>query len=167
MSATRTFTPLTANTDLTTITAYTNGTKWGYQDAEWARQAIDVLAYNGGHYDLGGSDDVGIMSASYVPVVGTRELSLNGDTLGGLTLEVVVWTRTSNASGSVTVRVRNTTDSSTAATSTAVTSTTLTKEAVTVTLASGVKVYRLEIIGGSATIPVYGFGHFRFRKVAA
>ena len=34
-------------------------------------------------------------------------------------------------------------------------------------LASGAKVYRLEIIGGSASYAVYGFGEFRLRKVPA
>lgn len=160
MSATRTFTVLKAS-------AFISGDPWTYTRGDNTRQALDQLAYNAGHYDLGGSDDVSVMSASYVPAVGVRELTLDGDTLGGLTLDLVVWTRTTNASGSVTVRLRNVTDSSTAATSTTITSTTLTKETISVTLASGPKVYRLEIIGGSATYSVFGYGHLRFRKVAA
>ena len=160
MSATRTFTVLKAS-------AFISGDTWTYTRGENARQALDQLAYNSGHYALGGSDDVGVLSASYVPVVGYQEFTIDGDTLGGLTLDVVVFTRTENASGSVTVRLRNTTDSSTAATSATITSTTLTKETVSVTLASGPKVYRLEIIGGSASYAVFGYGYLRFRKVAA
>jgi hypothetical protein len=159
--ATRTFT-------VTKASAHAVGDKFGYQRLEILRQNFDQHAYVAGSpLDLGGSDDVGILSASYVPVVEPRELTIDGDVLGGLTLEVVVYTRTESASGSVTVRVRNITDSSTAATSATITSTTLTKEVLTPTLASGAKVYRLEIIGGSASYAVYGFGEFRLRKVPA
>lgn len=167
MSATRTFTPMTANTDLTTITAYTNGTKFGYQDAEWARQDLDVMSYLAGHLDLGG-DERGILSASYVPVNGYRSYDLNGDTLGGLTLEAVVFYYTANASTTVNVRVRNTTDSSNAGTITAASAaTTVTREVVTLTLASGIKTYRLEATGSDALNGIYTWGYLRLRKVPA
>ena len=161
MSATRTFTVLKSS-------AFISGDDWTYTVGDNCRQALDQSAYVGGSpLDLGGSDDVGLLSASYVPVVGYHELLIDGDTLGGLTLDAVVYYRTEHASGSVTVRVRNTTDSTTAATGTTSTSTSWTKETLTLTLASGPKVYRLEVIGGSASYAVYGYGEFRLRKVAA
>lgn len=162
MSASRTWAVLKSS-------AFISGDAWTYLVGEQARQNDDVAAYCGFHGDLGGSDDVGLMTASYLPVISPRQLTLNGDTLGGLTVELVVYTRTSNASTSVTARLRNVTDSSTptGGTSTTITSTTLTAETLTPTLASGAKAYRLEIIGGDASNPVYGFGFLRARKVAA
>lgn len=167
MSATRTFTPMTANTDLTTITPYTNGSKFGYQDAEWARQDLDVLSYIAGHLDLGG-DERPILSASYVPVNGFRSYDLNGDSLGGMTLEAVIFYYTTNAATTVNVRVRNTTDSSNAgAIAAASASTSVQREVVTLTLASGVKTYRLEVTGSDAANGVYAWGYLRIRKVPA
>jgi hypothetical protein len=153
---------------VTKASAHAVGDKFGYQTLEKLRQNHDQHAYVGGSpLDLGGSDDVGILSAAYVPVIAPHELTIDGDVLGGLTLEANVYYRTENASGSVTVRVRNVTDSTNAATGTTSISTTLTKETLTLTLASGPKVYRLEVIGGSATYAVFAFGELRLRKVPA
>jgi hypothetical protein len=167
MSATRTFSPLTANTDLTTIDPYVNGSKFGYQDAERARQDLDILSYLCGHFDLGG-DERPILSASYVGVNGHRSYDLNGDTLGGMTLEAVVYFYTTNASTTVNVRVRNTTDGSNAgAIAAASAATTVTREVVTLTLASGIKTYRLEVTGSDALNGIYAWGYLRIRKVPA
>lgn len=159
MSATRTFTVLKA-------LAYIVGDKWGYQTAEKARQNDDLLAYCGLHGDLGGSEDVGIITgaATWQPVRGYREFLLNGDSLGGLTLDLVAFYKTSNVATSVQVRLRNVTDSTNAALGSASASTTVVKEAVTVTLAAGDKNYRLEVLG-DATNHVFGWGYLRFRKV--
>src|SRR5262245_52360641 len=167
MSATRTFTPMTANTDLVTITAYTNATKFGYQDAEWARQDLDVLSYLCGHLPLGGDENSGILSASYTPVNQSMRYTLNGDTVGGMTVDACVSYYTSDAATSVTVRIRNLTDSSTAATGTTSTSTTRVDETLSVTLASGAKSYELQVIGGNATNPIFAWGYFRIRRVPA
>lgn len=127
---------------------------------------FDVLAYCGLQAPLGGSQSMGLVTgaATWVPVETYIEHSLNGDELGGLTLEARVWTATSNASTAVQVRLRNTTDSSNAAISTSHTSTTVTAETLSVTLAAGAKTYRLEILG-DATNEVFGWGVLRFRKV--
>lgn len=162
MSATRTFAVLKSS-------ALIAGDAWSVAVAEASRQNHDIAAYCGVHADLGGNDDVGLLTAAYLPVIGYRELTINVDTLGGLTVELVVYTRTADAATSVTTRLRNVTDSSTPSggTSTTITSTTLTAETLTPTLASGVKVYRLELIGGDALNPVFGYGFLRARKVAA
>jgi hypothetical protein len=164
MSTTRTYTALTGGG---AGSAYQTGDRWGYQTAEKVRNDLDICAYVAGHLDLGG-DERGILSASYVPVNGYRSFDLNGDSLGGMTLEAVVFYYTSNASTTVNVRVRNTTDSSNAGTITAASSaTTATREVVTLTLASGIKTYRLEVTGSDALNGVYCWGYLRLRKVPA
>jgi hypothetical protein len=107
------------------------------------------------------------LSASYVPVNAWMSHDINGDTLGGLTLDLVAFYRTADAGTSVTVRLRNTTDSSTAGTGATSTATTDTREVISLTLASGVKTYRLEVIGGNASAGIYARAYLRFRKVAA
>lgn len=161
MSATRAFAVLKA-------AAYIAGDKWGYQTADKARQDIDLLAYCGMHVDLGGSEDVGIVTgvATWQPVRAYREVLLNGDSLGGLTLDLVAFYKTSNAATQVQVRLRNTTDNSNAALGTASPSTSVVPETITVTLASGDKTYRLDVLG-DATNEVFAWGYLRFRKVPA
>jgi hypothetical protein len=163
MSTSRTFTPLTGTG---AGSAYQLNDKWGYQTAEKVRNGLDVANYIAGHLDLGG-DERGILSASYVPVNGYRSFDLNGDSLGGMTLEVVFFTYTTNAATSATPRLRNTTDSTTAAQGAAVTATSVTREVVTATIASGIKTYRLEVIGGNATNGILCWGYLRLRKVPA
>jgi hypothetical protein len=160
----RTFTALTGGG---AASAYQTGDKFGYQSAEKIRQALDLLANIGAGYPLGG-DEVPMTvatPATYQAVNGAITWDLNGDNFGGMTLEVVFFSYTSNAATSVTPRLRNTTDSTTAAQGAAVTATSVTREVVTVTLASGVKTYRLEWTASNATNPVYCWGVTRFRKV--
>lgn len=161
----RTFHQLTGNgSDFTTSDPYIASSPVGYQDFEWARQAIDLLAYLGGGFDLGG-DERGILSASYVTVNGGRAWSLDGGNLGGLTLEAVVWYYTTDVTTSVQVRIRNTTDSSNAGAGTLSTSTTKVKEVITLTLAAGVKDYELQVTGGDALNGVMAWGVLRLRRV--
>lgn len=163
MSTSRTYTPYVGGGAGGAVQA---GDPWTHAEGEEYRQNIDLLAYNCGPYPLGG-DDNGILSASYVPVNAWMSHDLNVDTLGGMTIDLVAFYRTADAATSVTVRLRNTTDSSTACTGTTSTSTTDVREVISATLASGIKTYRLEVIGGNATNPVYARGYIRIRKVAA
>jgi|SRR6185503_4216359 len=160
MSATRAYAVMKS-------TAIVFGHKFGFQSGEILRQDLDLLAYKGGHYDLGGSDDVGVLSAAYVPIVGGREFTLNGDTFGGMTLDLVIWSRTRDAATSVTVRLRNLTTSADAGVTAAVTAQTPTKETLTLTLASNACIYRAELIGSNVLHPCFAFGYIRTRKVAA
>jgi hypothetical protein len=163
MSTTRTYDPLTGGG---AGSVYQAGDKWGYQTAEDVRNNEDIAAYLMGHLDLGG-DERGILSASYVPVNGSRRFSLNGSSLGGVTLEAVVSYYTSNAATSVTVRVRNLTDSTDAEEGTLSTATTRTDEVLTLTLAAGIKSYELQVVGGDALNEVYAWGYLRLRVVPA
>lgn len=158
MSTTRTFTPLTGGG---AGSVYQSGDKLGYQSVEKIRHATDMALYLP-DIDFGGQE-IGIITgaATWAPVPGYRLHTLNSASLGGLTLSLVLTSWTSNASTAVQLRLRNVTDSSNAATSTSITATTPTDETVTsVTLASGVKVYRLEILGGAAH-HVFGWAHLR------
>lgn len=166
MSTTRTYTALTGGG---AGSAYQSGDRWGYQTAEKVRNGLDIASYLAGHLDLGG-DETAItvaVGATYEPVKGYRSYDLNADTLGGLTLEAVVFYKTANAGTSVTVRVRNTTDSSTAATGTTSTSTSIVREVLTLTMASGVKTYRLELAGSNTSNTVAAWGYLRLRTVPA
>jgi hypothetical protein len=166
MSATRTHAPLGGTT---AETAYAAGHRWGYQDADQTRQSIDVLAYIGDAIQLGGHQAIGYVTgaATWEAVDPSFTYSLNGSTLGGMTLDLVVTSWTENAAQSVQVRLRNTTDSSNAAISTSHSGTSATLETVTgVTLAAGIKSYRLEILGG-ATYAVFTSAYLRIRDIAA
>jgi hypothetical protein len=162
----RTFTPLTGTG---AGSALILNDKFGFQSAEKIRQALDLLANIGAGYPLGGDERSMIVTtpATYQAVNGPITWDLNGDNFGGMTLEVVFFSYTSNAATSVTPRFRNTTDSTTAAQGAAVTATTVTREVVTVTLASGIKTYRLEWTASNSTNGVYCWAVTRFRKVPA
>ena len=161
--AARTFTPLTGTG---ASNAYQTGDKFGYQGAEKIRQALDMALYVAGHLDLGG-DEWEKVSASYVPVFGARTYTLDGDKLGGLDVEAVLFYYTSNAATTVTCRVRNLTDGSNAGTSATSASTTVVKEVVALTLASGNKDYQLQVTGSDALNDVRCWGYLRLRKVPA
>ncbi len=164
MATTRSFTPLAGGG---AGSAYQTGDKWSYQVAEKVRNDLDICAYLAGHLDLGGDESI-ISSASYVAVHAARSYDLNGDTLGSMTLEAVVFFYTANAATTVNVRLRNTTDSSNAGTiASASAATTLTREVFTVTLASGIKTYQLQVTGSDALNGVRAYGYLRLRKVPA
>lgn len=165
MSTTRTYDPLTGGA---AGGAYQAGDKWGYQTAEQARNNTDIAAYLAGHLDLGGDERPMTITtpATWQAVNGARTYDLNGDSVGGMTLEVVLFYYSSNAGTTVDVRLRNTTDSSNAATLAAPSAaTTVTRTVRTVTLASGIKTYQLQWDASNTTNPVYVWGYLRFRVV--
>lgn len=163
----RTFHQMTGNgSDFTSSDPYVASSPIGYQDFEWARQAIDIAMYLP-VLPLGGSESAGKVTgaATWVPVTSYLPHTLNGDNLGGLlVVEAVVCRLTENASGNVQVRIRNVTDSTTAGTGVASSSTTPAEETISVTLASGVKQYRLEMTG-DATYACAAWGYLRIRCV--
>lgn len=163
----RTFHQLTGNgSDFTTSDPYLASAPVGYQDLEWARQDIDLLAYIGDALPLGGEKSVAYLTgaATWEAVNEALTHVLQGDNLGSMTIDLVVTSWTENAAQAVQVRLRNTTDSSNAAVSTSHSGTTPTTETVSVTLASGNKSYRLEVLGG-ATYAVFAIALLRIKKV--
>lgn len=162
MSTSRSFVPFTGSGPDGALIA---GDSFGPTQAEAWRQMLDVCGYIGGHFDLGG-DERGILSSSYVAVNSARTYDLDGDSLDGLTLQAVVFYYTSDASTTVEVRVRNTTDSSNAGIIAAPSAaTTVTREVVDLTLASGIKTYQLQVVGSDALNGVYAWGYLRLRLV--
>jgi hypothetical protein len=161
----RTLSPLSGSG---TGDAYDNGDRWGYQDAEQVRQGIDLLAYVGDVIPLGGDPSVGFVTgaATWEAVNAALAHLIDGDNLGGMAADLVVTTWTENAAQAVQARLRNTTDGSNAAVSTSHSSTSPTTEIVSVTLASGNKSYRLEVLGG-ATHAVFCVAYLRVRRVPA
>lgn len=163
-----TFTPVTPPTG----SAYAVGHALRVAQVERIRQALNVFGYIGGIWDLGGSEDVGIMQGSPVdwyPVRKAQPYELNGDELGGLTLQVIVTSKLGVAGSPATMqwRLRNTTDGSNAAIGDAHSETEATTQTKTVTLASGVKSYRLEVTGSDAGVEALCWGYLRFRRVPA
>jgi hypothetical protein len=140
---------------------------------QW-RQNSNVLAYLIGHVHLGGDERPIITDTEpadgvvdWRPVNGAIQLPLDGDQCGGLTTDVLLHYYTTDAATSVQMRLYNLSDSSVAATGSISTSTTVVTQTVSVTLASGTKIYQLQIIGGNVDHGVYGWGMFRGRKVPA
>jgi hypothetical protein len=161
----RTYSPLTGDG---TGDAFDAGSRFGYQSAEKIRQGLDLLAYIGDATPLGGDPSVGFVTgaATWEAVNAALAHSIDGDNLGGMTIDLVVTTWTQNAAQAVQARLRNTTDGSNAAVSTSHSSTSPTTEIVSVTLASGNKSYRLEVLGG-ATHAVFCVAYLRVRRVPA
>lgn len=138
-------------------------------EGEYWRQMFDQLAYLAGTGPTLGGDEREMTittPGTWQPVNGAMSYDLNGDSLGGWTLEAVVFYYSSNAGTTVNVRLRNTTDSSNAgAIAAASAATTVTREVFTVTLASGIKTYQLQWDASNATNPVHAWGYLRFRVV--
>lgn len=138
---------------------------------EYWRNAFDILAYLSGTGPPLGGDERPMTIATpgtWQAVNGAMTYDLNGDSLGGMTVEAVVFYYSSNAGTTVNVRLRNTTDSSNAgAIAAASAATTVTREVFTLTLASGVKTYQLQWDASNTTNPVYAWGYLRLRKVPA
>jgi hypothetical protein len=107
------------------------------------------------------------VGGTYQPVSGSIRFDLDGDQLGGMTIETLFSSYTTNAATSVTMRLRNITDSTVAAQAAAVTATSVTRETVTTTIASGTKTYELQWTASNTTNQVYAWGVVRIRKVPA
>lgn len=167
MSTSRTFTPYVGGGAGGAVQV---GDPWTDAEGEEYRQNVDLLAYLVGHFDLGGDERPMTITTpgTWQAVNGARTYDLNGDSVGGMTLEAVLFYYTSSAGTTVDVRLRNTTDSTNAATLAAASaSTTVVRTARTVTLASGIKTYQLQWDASNTSAPVYVWGMLRLRKVPA
>jgi hypothetical protein len=168
MSATRTFARLQGGGTAGAVIVgdYLKATT-GNLNVEQIRHSTDQAIYLGLKGSLGGSETTGIITgaATWAPVSGVIPYTINGDGYGGLTKQIIVYYRTTNTATAVQMRLRNLTDSSNAVAGTLYsTDTALQTETLTVTLASGAKVYRLEILG-DASNPVIGWGRWNVEVV--
>lgn len=117
---------------------------------------------------LGGSRDVGSISSSSISVPGWIDVVINGTTYAASTVTARVDVRTGSAGTSVTPKIYNVTDSEDAGTgdSCIATDTDFTGtnqvQAFPITLAPGVKTYRLMLDAGNNSDAVYGIGYLEF-----
>ena len=118
-------------------------------------------------YPLGGSKEIGRLSASYTPVPSAQRVTIDGTLIAALAVSVRarLEMRTTDALTSVTMRVQNLTTLAIAGTSATSTATDTAyngvnqQQAVALTIAAGSNVYELQIIGGNADTDVLGNGY--------
>ena len=137
---------------------------FGFQDANEIKGNVITLASARNKMFLGGSRTVAVPSvASAQDAINYLDVEIDGTNLAGLTVQVRVEVRTSNAGTSVQPTLRNVTDSTTAATGVACSSTTYGgtngTQTLTFTPAAGVKKYRLQFTPSNTTNDVYGIGY--------
>jgi hypothetical protein len=124
---------------------------------EAVRQSLTILGKRR-YWDLGSASEVGHVNTSYEWAANAGTIKLCAEDVRGLTLTFRVWVYVANASGTVRVRLRNTTDSSDVAVMAAAvsdTSWTLYEVAATAPTGTTAKTCRVEIIAGSALYPAY------------
>ena len=124
----------------------------------------------GASSSLGGSRTVGILAAVATDAINWIDVEVDGTAFAGWTLRARVEVRTSDVGTSVTPRVQNVTDATTAGTGVASTATATDYtgvnqiQTITVTLAAGVKKYRLQLTPSNANSDVYGIGYLELIK---
>lgn len=148
------------------IAAYVLDNVFGYQGANRHRENMIVLAARRAVYHLGGSRSVSLpLSASVQDAESWIDVEIDGTSLGGMTARLRVECRTANAATSITPKLRNVTDSTDAGVGAACTATAADysganqKQTVAVTIAAGVKKYRLQGTPGNATNPTFVIGY--------
>lgn len=146
------------------ISAYVLDFVFGYQSANKHRDNMIALASRKAIYNLGGSRSVSLPQvASAQDVESYHDIELDGTNLGGFTKQIRVECR-AGAGTAVTPKLRNVTDSSDAGVGASCTGTaadysgTNQKQTITVTIASGVKKYRLMGTPANTTDPTFEVG---------
>lgn len=149
-----------------TIAAKVLDDAFGYQSANRLRENLIALASSRLTYYLGGSRTVSVAQvASAQDAINWVDIELDGTNMGGLTKQLRVEVRVANAATSVTPKLRNVTDATDAGVGVACSATnadysgTNQKQTITVTIASGVKKYRLQLTPSNTTHPCFGIGY--------
>lgn len=148
------------------IAAYVLDQVFGYQGANKIRENLVTLGSRRAVYVLGGSRSVSLpLVASSQNAEGWIDVEIDGTNLGGFTANLRVECRTINAATSVTPKLRNVTDSTDAGVGVACSATGADyaganqKQTVAVTIASGVKTYRLQGTPSNTTHPTFVIGY--------
>lgn len=138
---------------------------WGYPSANQYRENMIALASRKAIHHLGGSRSVSLpLVASDQNAESWVDIEIDGTNLGGFTKQLRVECR-AGAATAVTPKLRNMTDSTDAGVGASATGTaadysgTNQKQTITVTLASGVKKYRLQGTPANTTDPTFVIGH--------
>lgn len=140
---------------------------WGYQSANNIKNNVLALASARLTHALGGSRSVALpLVASAQKAPEYIDIELDGTLLSGLTIQVRAECRTAHADTSVTPELYNVTDlvvASAAGAACVATSTDYDganqKQTLAVTLAAGVKVYRLRGTPSNTTHPTFVVGY--------
>lgn len=154
-----------------TGSAYLAADYWGYQTAEEVRNDLNLLAAGFGRkgVSLGGSNAVGLMASVQVNAEGYLDVIVDntGSVISGtagVVVQVRVKCRTDDATVSITPKLLNLTDSTIAGLGAACSATAADfsganqDQTFSVTLAAGVKTYRLVGLPSAATFQVWFFG---------
>lgn len=148
------------------IAAYILDNVFGYQGANKHRENLITLGSRRATYDLGGSRSVSLpLVASAQNAENWIDIEIDGTNLGGFTANLRVECRTANAGTSVTPKLRNVTDSTDAGIGAACSATAADysganqKQTIAVTLASGVKKYRLQGTPSNTTNATFVIGY--------
>lgn len=148
-----------------TIAAAVLDQVFGYQGFNKFRDNLIALAANRGHHHLGGSRQTSLpLVASAQDAVDWIDIEIDGTNLGGMTKQLRVECR-AGAGTAVTPKLRNVTDATDAGTGASCTGTaadysgTNQKQTITVTIASGVKKYRLQGTPANTTDPTFVIGN--------
>lgn len=145
---------------------FVDGDGWAAFDAQ-GRRKTSTSSGLPTVYPLGGSKEIGRVSATYVPVPSSQKVTIDGDAVASATAHLEL--RTSDAATSVTLRVRNLTtgaDSGVSAASSATSNDyddTNQEQTIAVTIAAGVNVYELQGVGSNADTDWFGNGYLEVR----
>jgi len=147
------------------IAAYVLDNVFGYQSANKHRENMIALASRRAMYPLGGSRQTTLpLVASAQDAIDYLDVELDGDELAGMTIQARVEVR-AGAATAVTPKIRNVTDGTDAGTGVSCSATnsdysgTNQKQTITVTLAAGVKKYRLQCTPANTTDGTRGIGY--------
>lgn len=148
------------------IAAYILDQVFGFQSANKHRENLITLASRRATFQLGGSRAVSLpLVASAQDAADWIDIEIDGTNLGGFTANLRVECRTMNAGTSVTPKLRNMTDSTDAGVGAACTATNADysganqKQTVAVTLAAGIKKYRLQGTPSNTTNATFIIGY--------
>ncbi len=150
----------------TAVPAFILDQLFGYQTANYLRDNLIALASARHKYPLGGSRELTLdRLATVQDAKDWVDVELDGTNLGGLTVRARIEVRTLAAGTSITPRVQNITDATTAGTGVACTATnadytgTNQKQTVTLTVAAGIKTYRLQATLGNLAADAFVIGY--------
>lgn len=157
----------------TAISAFALDQIYGYQSANKQRENLIALVCCRFTHQLGGSRSQALPQvASAQDADSYIDIELDGTNLGGITKQARIECRTFNAATSVTPKVRNVTDATDAGVGAACSATNADysganqKQTIALTIAAGVKKYRLQGTPSNVTHPTFVIGYIEFFATA-
>lgn len=131
------------------------GTMVGYEQFQQARDGIRAAAFS--RIPIGGSRRFTVEGTGYQDAFDANPFTVPDAASAGAVYKVDVWLKTADPSTTITPRIRNITDNTTAVTGDAEDATTFTKQTIEFTPVVG-KEYRLQFVKSDDLFPCWGFG---------